>query len=475
VVYILACATIAAASSATATCTATDCSSCVGTGIASVCVNYTYPAEPSCAGLLSGNCVSAPCSQTPCTTNCATACGACVRGNLVSTCVSATQATGLYLTSQNAIDTGFDLSLFSSGLVFQSITAQSSGTVNSNAVVSLDTPTIPTLLVGAGFGSGAIFEVNSSVKVTSWTNNARSARVDNNCGAVSVDTLAVGGSAFAVFQSCPAAVFNVSSVDFSSRNLFTDPGTVQVAGGVAHIGSASGTGSLKLSGGVSIDGTIPQTVTINVAASGKSAPLAVVDEKKTLTTSGDVQGDGSIAVNGRFELVATSTKVDPKVVVNAGATLLIDATAAFKAKAVDVSASAVLVIGANANKGTVAIDRISKCLGTVRINLATSADAFISSSSAGTGIAFTYSTNNVPADLKNCAVEVVDSNMRTYTLTSTTSATATTGRRLLASSGTATWGSSSMTYNMQSSQQGSASSSFVAIPIFMIGMFGLLL
>jgi len=152
---------------------------------------------------------------------------------------------------------------------------------------------------------------------------------------------------------------------------------------------------------------------------------------------------------------------------------LIDSAATFKAKAVDVSASAFLVIGANANKGTVTIDRIAKCLGTVRIHLATSVETFISSSSAGAGVAFHYSSNNVPADLKNCAVEVVDSNMQTVSLTSTT--TATVGRRLLAASGTANWGPNSMTYTMSRQQPSGASFSFAALPILMIGMFGLLM
>jgi hypothetical protein len=250
--------------------------------------------------------------------------------------------------------------------------------------------------------------------------------------------------------------------------------TLHIAGGVAHIGvngatsgSVTGTGNLKLSGGVSVDGNIPQTVTINVAASGKSAPLAVIDTGAKLNISGNVQGTGStIVVNGQFILGSTTASVDPKVVVNAGATLVISSATALQAKAIDISASATLVLSANANKGAVFVDKMAKCLGTVRIELAATASAFISSSSAGAGVGFTYSTNNVPNDLKNCAVEVVDSTGATFTLTSRTAASV--GRRLLASSGTATWGSNSMTYAMRS-----AAFSFAMAPVVVIGVIGL--
>jgi len=114
---------------------------------------------------------------------------------------------------------------------------------------------------------------------------------------------------------------------------------------------------------------------------------------------------------------------------------------------------------------------MAKCLGTVQIKLATTAAVFLSSTSAGAGVGFSYSANNVPADLAKCSVEVVDSAGARFQLTSTTDASV--GRRLLASSGTATWGSSSMTYKM--GQQSSAATAFVLLPIVIIGVIGLLI
>jgi hypothetical protein len=380
----------------------------------------------------------------------------------------------LALTSQSALDVGFDLSAFTSPTLL-TVDAQASGSISGNAVVTL-TGTTPIASLNVGSAAGvALFQVNSAITVNTLNYNAGSAKVDNDCGNLIVGNLSVGGSSFAVFQSCPSAtaVVTLTNINFPPSPAAA---TLHIAGGVAHIGvnggtsgSITGTGNLKLSGGVSVDGNIPQTVTINVAASGRSAPVVVIDTGAKLNISGNVQGTGStIVVNGQFIFGSTTASVDPKVVVNAGATLVIASATALQAKAIDISASATLVLSANANKGAIFVEKMAKCLGTVRIELATTASAFISSSSAGVGIGFTYSTNNVPNDLKNCAVEVVDSSGATFTLTSTTAASV--GRRLLASSGTATWGSNSMTYNMG---QHSAAFSFAVAPVVMIGVIGL--
>jgi len=295
-----------------------------------------------------------------------------------------------------------------------------------------------------------------------------------------VSSLTVGGSAFSVFQNCSgatAAAITLTNIDFSTRSTFSAAANVHIAGGVAHIGvngaasgTITGTGTVQLSGGVSVDGQIPQSVTINVAASGSDAPLATIDTSSVLNISGNVQGGGTIVVNGQFILGSTTASVDPKVVVSSGATLVINSATALQAKAIDVSAQATLVFSASANKAAVYVDKMTQCLGTVQINLTTTAAAFISSSGATANVGFTYSSNNVPADLAKCTVQVVDSTGASFTLTSTTSAS--TGRRLLASSGTATWGSNSMTYTM--GQHSSAAVSFFLLPIFVVSIAGIL-
>jgi len=338
---------------------------------------------------------------------------------------------------------------------------------------------VASLTVGSGPASSNIIEVNGSITVNAWNNNAGTAKVDNNCSALVVGNLTAGGTTFSVWQNCPSAAVTLQNIDFSPRGAFSAAATLQIAGGVAHIGSngaasgsITGTGSLRLSGGVSIDGVIPQSVTINVTAAGSSAPLIAIDSGATLNISGNVQGSGTIVVNGQFILGSTTATVSPKVALNAGSTLVINSAANLQASEVDISAQATLVLGTSANKAVVYLGTITKCLGTVQINLTTTASAFISSSSAGGTVAFTYSSNNVPANLAKCAVQVVDSTGATFTLTSTTSASA--GRRLLSSSGTATWGSSSMTYTMsqQQQQQQTSSASHFVLPV--LGVFGLL-
>jgi len=399
----------------------------------------------------------------------------------VGTCITATIGTGFILTSQSSLDAGLNLRVFANPIAV-TVDASVSGTVAGDAIVTLaGTSAIANLTLGSGFGSSNIVEVNSAITVNGWNNNAGSAKVDNNCSSLVVGSLSVGGSSFAVFQSCPTATVTLQNIDFSARAAFTGAATLQIAGGVAHLGlsgsasgSITGTGTLALSGGVSVDGNIPQTVTINVATAGSSAPLVAIDAGAKLNISGDVQGSGgTIVVNGQFILDSTTASVNPKVVVNSGATLVINSATALTATAVDVSAQATLVIGANAKSSAVYVEKMTKCLGTVQINLATTASAFISGSSAGAGVGFTYSSNNVPADLANCAVQVLDSAGTTFTLTSRTSATV--GRRLLASSGTATWGSNSMTYTMGQQQQASGAPSYFALlPIMVAGAVGLL-
>jgi len=303
--------------------------------------------------------------------------------------------------------------------------------------------------------------------------------VDNNVS-LTVGSLSVGGSSFAVFQS-PTATVTLQNVDFTARPSFSGAATLQVSGGVAHVaptggsasGSITGTGTLKLSGGVAVDGNIPSGVTVNVATTGSSGPLATVTAGASLNVAGDVQGtDGVVVVNGQLILGATTANVQPKVVVNSGASLVINSATSLDATAVDISTGATMVIGATAKSGAILVGQMTQCLGTVQITLATTASAFISGSSAGAGVGFTYSSNNVPADLAKCAVQVVDSTGATFTLTSTTSAAA--GRRLLGSSGTATWGSSSMTYTMGQQQTAPAPSSFALLPVVGAGIIGLL-
>jgi len=99
-----------------------------------------------------------------------------------------------------------------------------------------------------------------------------------------------------------------------------------------------------------------------------------------------------------------------------------------------------------------ALGQFAKCLGTVKINLATTASAFVSGSSAGSAVAFTYTGGN-PAELAKCAVQVIDSTGAVITLTSRTSVS---GRRLLDNGGSATWSDSSMTYTMGQQQANGA-------------------
>lgn len=465
------------ASSASAMCDASGCSSCALSGTVNICVNYTAPPPPPTCLL---PCAQPACPNTTCTTNCDATCGVCVRAAtaLVGACVSATVGTGVILTSQSSLDAGFDLSLFDTPPIV-TVDAQASGNVAGNAIVTLaGASAIANLNVGSGFTSGAMFQVNSSISVTSWNNNAGSAKVDNNCGALVIGSLTLGGSYFSVFQNCSQAVFTCSNIDFTSRGMFSGAATLHIAGGVAHIGTqnganVSGSGTLKLSGGVSIDGSLPQGVTVNVAAAGKSAPLVVVDASTNWNISGNVQGSGVIAVNGQLILGSTTASVDPKVVVNAGATLVINSATALQAKAVDISAQATLVLGASAKKGAIFIDKMAKCLGLVQIKLDTTASVFISGTSAGAGVGFTYSSSNNPSDLANCAVEVVDSAGVTFQLTSSASASA--GRRLLASGGTATWGPNQMTYTMGQQQASSATPLLLLGPILVSGALGLLM
>jgi len=344
--------------------------------------------------------------------------------------------------------------------------------------------------VGSGTAADtSVVEVNSSVTVNAWTNNAGHTTVQSNCGVVVVSNLTVSGTSLSFFQSCSTAAgasVTLSDIDFSTSGSFTSTGTLTVAGGSLTLGSSGsgsastsikGTGNLDLSGGVSVQGSTTATVTVNVVQSGRSAPLVVVDSGKEWDVYGNVMGTaGTVAVNGNLVLGATLTAVQPAVVVNSAGKLVVNTSTSLHAAAWSVAAGATVVMSAGVNGANVLIDNFEQCLGTVQINLATTASVFISSSAAGVGIAFMYGANSNPTQLAQCGVQVVDSAGVTYTLTSSAAASAS-GRRLLAS-GTATWGQTNMTFNMggqnTGGQKNDAASLFCALPLLITGIFVLL-
>jgi len=376
-----------------------------------------------------------------------------------------------------------------SGAIAATVDATANGTVAAaSAVVTVSGSAIANLNVGdASASSVAIFELNgaASVGVTQWNNNAATAKVDNSAS-LTIGWLVTGNSFFSVWQKTSTFAVAFSNIDFSSRAAFQGKtsygnGVVHVAGGSAMVNASGvkGSGTLRLTGGASISssGSIPQSLTIDISAQGSSGAVAVVDASSTLDISGDVTGNsGILAVNGHLTFGSTTANVNPKVVVNSAATLAINSGAAFTASAVSVAATATLQLGANtqamANQGKVMLGQMDQCLGTVKINLASTASMSVSGSMGGAAIAFNYSSSSNVAELAKCTVQVVDSNGVTTTLQSSTSASAS-GRRLLASSNTATWGSNGMSYQYTGSTNG-AIPSFAALPIVVIGLVGLL-
>jgi hypothetical protein len=282
-------------------------------------------------------------------------------------------------------------------------------------------------------------------------------------------------------------------VTFGSINFGTG-GILRVAGGAAHFGGSAtvnnnitGSGRVQLSGAVSVDGNIPAAVSVNVDASGTSAPLVTIDAGKTFNVSGDVTTTRNgaaasdtravVVVNGVFVAGAASTSVQPKVLLNTGASFVVSSAATFRAEAVEIGAQASLVIDRNVNRASLRIQQIARCAGKIQIRL--TAEAFaaatVSSTSATGSVGFSYSSTNNITELLQCGVEVFDASNRQYTLTSRTTAQAAAGRRLLASEGTATWGNDQMTIEMQKQENSnSAPVSFAVVPLLMVSMAGLL-
>jgi len=515
IAQILAGVTVAAAASATLQCSGADgtnCSSCVGTGLAQVCASVQVPPPPNC-GI---TCAAGLPGSTPVACSAATSgtqqCYVCVPlfgGALgVGTCVTTTANVAAYLTANSTLNAGLfaklDLTQFGTlALVSANVTAQSTVDVNSgnNVVILASANPLVSVNVNSASSSQNIFQVNSSLSVGAW-NNAGTVQVNNNNAvALQIGQLSLGGSAsggasassnFLVTQQAGAST-TFSSIDFGSSTS----GNLQVAGGVAHFGGSAsassnitGSGSIQLSNGVSVDGSIPASVQVSVDVSGSNAPLASIEASTTFSVSGNVEATRNggvtastgavIAVNGNFVVTGTAQSVKPKVILNAGAAFVINTTNTFRAEAAEIGAMASLVIGASVNRATVTVGQIAKCAGTVRINLAVTADAFIAASAAGTSagatskVGFSYSSTNNVQELARCGVEVYDANNRRYVLTSTTSAGASAGRRLLASDGSATWGNDQMTFEMQKQSSSAPAVSFAVIPLLVVSMAGLL-
>lgn len=412
-------------------------------------------------------------------------------------CLPTSSSIGFALGTQTSVDLGADLkTAFQSGnTITATIDATANGTVAATgAVVTLSAATIANLNVGdGGSTSVAIFEVSSATTVTTWSNSAATAKVDNSAS-VTVGSLVTGNSIFSVWNNVSAAAVTFNNIDFTARaSMGTKTGTVHVSGGSVIVNASGVTGVtasatasaiLKVTGGASVStsansGSLPQGVTIDVSAQGTSGPVAVVDAGTVLNTTGQITGDnGVLSINGQLILGATSANVKPKVIVNSGATVAINAAAAFHATAVSIASGATLQLGAStqaaAQQGNVVIDQMAQCLGTININLASSASVFASGSMAGAAIAFNYSSTNNVAELVKCKVQVTDSTGATVLLQSTTSASAAAGRRLLATSNTATWGSNGMSYQM-TGQSNSALPSCIVLPAVVVSFLGLLL
>jgi len=378
--------------------------------------------------------------------------------------LTTTQGVGYRLTSQSSADAGIDLSLVA-GATPITVDAQATGMVSGNAVVTLTggASAIASLNLQGTSSQAALVDVSSAATVTSWKATVGQSKVDVKCSALVITNLQVDGSDVSFFQSCDTSA--AASVTIANLN-WTSAGHILVSGGSATIGmngaaeaTQTGSGEIQASGSVSLDGVLAAGVTLTVAGSGKSAPLAVIDTGKKLDFRGTtVSGTaGTIAVNGQFWVGAMTNAVQPKVIVNSGAQFVVASSNALTAEAINVEASGKFVLAASANRAAVHVKKIARWLGTVEIKLNVTASAFIAS--GGKGIGFTYDAAGVVlADLAKSTVVVTDSLGASTMLTTTASASASAGRRLL-SGNNANYGSDSMTFSMT---QNGASSMFGA-------------
>jgi hypothetical protein len=379
---------------------------------------------------------------------------------------------GFLLASQASLDVGsvgVDISLWAASNP-QWVNASTTTTVNSNAYVNLGASMgmVSTLTVGdASFNSSSVvFYQSSGASVGMWTNNAAAARVDNS-GSLQVSSLVTGGSFFSVSHSSAQSSVAFANIDFSARAMATRNSTVHVGGGKAMVNGTGfkGSGYVQFTGGVSVSGKVPQAVTVMISPQGSSAALAAVDTAQTFNASGNIAGNGHLVVNGNVYLDTTTTQVDPKVWVKSGGQVAINSATSFHAKAVDIAQGATFRLQAQAQaagaQGNVMFDQISTYAGSiVVIELGTDFSSFVKANmaaSASAVVAFNYSSSmNTVSQLQQTTVQVVDSTGAMITLSANASMM---GRRLLASSGTATWGNSGMSYQVT----GSGGSSGVSV------------
>lgn len=486
---------LAAAATGTVSCqtrllsTDADCQSCVAVGGSSVCTNFTAAARPTCTAL-------SVCGTSPCPTvysGTLDVCGVCVNAllNLVPVCIPTTANIGFALTSSLDFGASADLQAFDTNPVFAEINGTATGAVTAAAsVVRVTAANIATVAVGASTAASvALFDVkaaaDANVAVTTWTNNAGSAKVENSAK-LTIGSLQTGGSYFSVWQNASTSLVTFNNIDFSSRAQFSGSSIVHVAGGSASVNasgvkfSSGGSGTLKLTGGATIattQGSLPQALTINIASQGQSAPVAVVEA--TLSTLGDITGSASavLVVNGQLNLGANTTKVQPQVVVNGGASSKVtvnSSAATFVASDVRVGAAATLELGAMtyelAKRGSLMFNKLwVDAQGHVKIYQSAAARAATKAGQAV--VAFNYSASANVAALAQATVSVVTTSGASIKLTSRTTVAA--GRRLLAGTNTATWGPNGLSYTYDGSANGAAQ--VLALPVVLIGLFGLFL
>lgn len=487
---------LAAAATSTVSCkaqllsiTTADCESCVAVGGSSVCANFTAAVRPVCT---TGLCATAACPSTY--TGKWDACGVCVNAlNLLPVCIATTEVIGYALKSSIDFGASFDLNAaFDAQSVFAEVNSTVTAAITAaSSVVQVVGSNIAAIAVGASTAASvAIFEIksaaNTAVAIANWTNNAAAAKVENSAK-LTIAALQTGGSYFSVWQNASvsaAAAVTFNNIDFSTRAQFSGNGVVHVAGGSASVNASgvkfsSGTsGTLKLTGGATIavtEGSLPQALTIDISAQGQSSPLAIVEG--SLSTAGEITGSASgvLVVNGQLTLGATTTKVQPQVVVKANGKVTVNSSAAgFVATDVRVGAAAALELGQStyelAKSGALVFNNLwVDAQGQVKIYQ--SAAARTASLAGQAVVAFNYSASANVAALAQATVSIITSTGASVKLSSTTTVAA--GRRLLADSNTATWGPNGMSYTYDGSTNGAAQ--VLALPVMLIGLLGLFL
>jgi len=347
------------------------------------------------------------------------------------------------------------------------------------------------LTLGATAGSQAAVSIDAGV---TFSTNSVAAVGSKTAIIVAAGAARLNASAYAVAAGLQSAIsFQASAATSTSSSSSATIGTLNLQGTLVVSGegsvnfpqSASASSqtttaaTVKAGGGVIVSGVIG-AASLTVGGVNKASNTARVKAQGTFQTSGNiVSGAASGASTAATLQVYGGLQFGGSAITNVnlniqGTTSTAGGAAGSTTGQVEIQAATVTQTGANTVQGG-AIIRLDHASTNIQLGgfTACSADSFIDvvttssviASGSASGTAFRFDSSTTTTANMLCNLRLVDPTGAQATVVLTNTNNASTGRRLLASSGSSTWSNGQVTYTYGSGKNGASSNTASGIVV----------